>query len=189
MCSSTWEVVTDRQDDRRALAEPQGVTEPIKGPGPAGNAAGRTLEVEGGSGTGTEGEEATGKAASASQYLPSRALWLSSGSPQYCHLALGNTSAAIGPRQPRIPGAKTAAASSSFKAHAEEARRTGRGVVSPGTAPRARRRVAPPHRTSPRKRPFPELLGAPAPPTLAPPPKGRGLRPPFALPASPRCST
>ena len=69
--------------------------EPIKGPGPAGNAAGRTLEVEGGSGTGTEGEEVTGKAASASQYLPSRALWLSSGSPQYCHLALGNTSAAI----------------------------------------------------------------------------------------------
>ena len=85
-------------DDRRALAKPQGVVEPIRGPGPAGNAAGRTWEVEGCSGTGTEGEEVTGKPAPASQYLPSRALWLSSGSPQYCHLALGNTSEAISPR-------------------------------------------------------------------------------------------
>ena len=30
MPSSTWEVVTERQDDRRALAEPQGVMEPIR---------------------------------------------------------------------------------------------------------------------------------------------------------------
>ena len=42
-------------------------------------------------------------------------------------------------------------------------------MVSPDTAPRTQRRVAPPHRTSPPKRPFPELLGAPVPPTLAPP--------------------
>ena len=59
--------------------------------------------------------------------------------------------------------------------HAVKVRRAGRGVVSPDTAPRTQRRVAPPHRTSPPKRPFPELLGAPAPPpsphpaTLAPP--------------------
>ena len=49
------------EDDRRALAEPQGVVEPIRGPGPAGNAAGRTWEVNGCSGTGTEEEEVTGK--------------------------------------------------------------------------------------------------------------------------------
>lgn len=88
-------------DGRGAQAKSQVVEETKGGLGPAGKGARQGREDC--RGTQTEGERATGNSAPAPQSLPSTALWLSSGSPQYSHLALDNTSAAISPvRSPRL---------------------------------------------------------------------------------------
>lgn len=189
MSSSAWEAVTDRQDDRRALAEPQGAMEPERGPGPAGNAAGRTLEVEGCSGTGTEGRELQ------ENLLQLRSIYPAERSG--CRRAPHSTATShleTPPPPSDLASAETPELKQLQPAVLSRHTRRNRGgpeeAWSPRAPPRAREGAwLRPTGRRPAKRPFPELLGAPAPPTLAPPPRGRGLRPPSALLASPRRST
>lgn len=96
MSSSSWEVVTESWwDDKGALAKSQGVEETGGGLGAAGKGARQRQEAC--RGIQTQREGVLGNSAPAPQSLPSTALWLSSGFPQYSHLALGNTSVAISP--------------------------------------------------------------------------------------------
>lgn len=90
-----------------------------------------------------KGRELTETSAAAPQSLPSTALWLLSGSPQYCHLALDNAPSAIRPLRQPEPEFKTAEPSHAYP-RAEEGPHAGRGVAPLGPALRARRRVAPP---------------------------------------------
>lgn len=113
MSSSRRQVVTEtRWDDRGTLAEFQVVVVTGgggggrgKGLGPAGKGVRRG---EGRAVKGTEtGGEVMRNSVPAPQSLPRTALWLSSGSPQYSHFALDNTSAAISRLWPPSTGIQT----------------------------------------------------------------------------------
>lgn len=115
MSSSRYKGVTERWwDDGGARAGTQVAVDTKAGDGgrgkslgPAGKGAGGRAESKG-----TETEEGvTGGSAPAPQSLPRTALWLSSGSPQYSHFALGSTSAAMSPLWSPSPGIKVSATS------------------------------------------------------------------------------
>lgn len=185
MSSSRYKVEIERWwDDGGALAETQVAVGTKAGDGGQGMGVGdgglgeeSWPSWEGGRREGSEGTETQrgvmGGSAPAPQSLPRTALWLSSGSPQYSHFALGNTSAAMAPLRSPSPGVK--ATSSSVTRGGSAVGRKRRDVAG---------RVAPPPQG-----PAPSALctgpcAIPAPPLSA---KGRGVvhlvhRPSLGLP-------
>lgn len=134
MPSSTWEVVTERQDDRRALAEPQGVMEPI-----------RALTQPGMRLDGREKWRAVAVPERKGRKLQENLLQLRSIYPverSGCRRAPYSTATSRSetPPPPSHLASRQSPELKQRQPHAEEVPRTGRGVVSPGTAPRMQRR-------------------------------------------------